>query len=305
MRAAVLLLLLGGCLIVETYQEDVGDVCPSESEQPDVLGGAAGPIALSGDQIYYLRTPGTIARIGIGGGAITDLVTVDPPPLWLVVDASSIYWAGLDNIIWKAPLTGAVSTRLVEGIVNLTALAVDDVGLVYAAEGLYRVRHADGVVEPLAEAQLVSGLAHYAGTYFFADVALSLIRRAPPLADLAMALYPGPVVADDRAVYYYEHGEATLEANGAIRLVTPEGGGTPIPTLENMRGPVVAMVMDADDLYFAIDVTGDYRIKRVSRFGGKSTVLACRYVPDAPVFLAHDEAYVYWSDTSKLYRRAK
>ena len=301
MRAAVLLPLLSGCLIVDTYEEGVGEVCPEM--RPEALASAAGPLAVFGDQIYYERTPTTLSRISTSGGAITDLVNIEQPAITLVVDASGAYWGATDNTLTKAPLTGAIKTLIAYNLTNLTNITVDDVGLVYAAGGLFRVRHADNTTEMLAPAELVSGLAQYAGTYFFADVGLGVIRRAPPVVDLAFATYPGPVVVDDRALYYYEYGNPN-DAMGAIRVMDPNGG-EPMEVVSRMFSPVVSMVMDADNVFYATDVVGDYRIKQLSRASGEVKLLACNFTPDAFVYLAQDDAFVYWSDTVQIYRAPK
>src|SRR5262245_61529537 len=108
MRAAVLLLALSGCLIVDTYEDNPGEVCPENT--PEVVTAAVGPLTISGDQIYYIRTPRALSRIATSGGAITDLTAVTDVPEWLVVDAASAYWAALTNTITKAPLTGGTSS---------------------------------------------------------------------------------------------------------------------------------------------------------------------------------------------------
>lgn len=303
MRASVLLLMLGGCLIVEVSDENTGGVCPPEQWQ--VITGASGPLALSGDQIYYIRAGTALSRIATSGGPITDLAPVLGNPWWLVVDASSAYWAVYPGFIDKAPLTGGVSTAVADDITEITNLAVDNIGIVYASSGLYRIRHSDGTVEMLADGEAISGVAQYNGTYFFADVGLGMIRRTQPVVDLATARFPGALTADDRGVYYYENGmPSETEAGGAIRVIDPQGG-SPVAIVENMRAPAVAMALDAENLFFATNVAGDYRILRVSRSGGQVRRLACNYSRDAPTYLALDADFVYWSDAKQIYRIAK
>src|SRR5262245_63137032 len=155
MRSAVLALLLGGCLIVKTY--DLEDKSCPKGAEPEFLTDSSGAMMLLGDLIYFTRTPNTISSMPKGGGRATDLAQIMLPPRFMVAHGNTLYWA-TDSAIEKAPVTGGMTETVLDTLTNVTALDVDDVGLVYVDVNLYRLRHDDGTVETISDGAAIAGM---------------------------------------------------------------------------------------------------------------------------------------------------
>jgi hypothetical protein len=65
------------------------------------------------------------------------------------------------------------------------------------------------------------------------------------------------------------------------------------------------LATDADNVYFVTTYGSEYRIKKVSRFGGKVETLACGRHDSTQLFLEQLDDHVYWTDAHGLYRVRK
>jgi hypothetical protein len=296
MRAAVCAVLLGGCLIVRTTDEPVEDPCPSEL--PSVLAAADGPLAV-GDAIYFVGANGTLSRIGFDGGPVSELTTERVRASNLVVDTTDLYWTS-DAAVVRQPLDGRAPFAIAEGYVGFTALAIDDASVVWASDGgLDRWSKADQIVTHLDDGQLILGLGLSDGVAYYSQTSANRVRRTPPTQDLAQARFPGPLVVDERGVYFYEAADPFVEYAGALRLVPREGG--PAVTTADGLAVVLALATDDTHLYFATAYGLLYRIKAVSRFGGTVRTLACGAFEQQRVYFAVHDGVVLWADGSWLY----
>jgi len=290
--------LLGGCLIVRTTEDQIEEPCP---EWPvEALAEAAGRFVISGDVIYFVAASGTLARIPLAGGEVSEL-TLEPVRVNAFArDADALYWTG-DSKIVRWPFDGTPSYTLAEGYPGLTELVVDDTSVVWAsAVGLQRWSKADETVTVLDDAPFVLGLGAFAGVYYYSETDGDKVWRTPPPEELALAHFPGPLVVDESGVYYYEVNDAFVLYAGAIRHV-PLDGGEVVTTIDDLY-PVLDLAMDAEQLYFVTAYGVEYRIKQVSRQGGKATTLACGSFRQERVVLDVAGDHLYWSDNEQLYR---
>jgi hypothetical protein len=297
MRIAACAVLLSGCLIARTMDEPVEDPCPAGA--PEALAAASGPFALA-DAIYFLGANGTLSRVSFDGGVVSELTTANDHASSMAVDASHIYWAS-DTAIVRKPLAGGAELSIANGYNALSELAVDDTSVVWASSGgLDRWSKVDQTVEHLDDGSLILGLGISDGIYYYSQTHANRVRRTPPLQDLAQARFPGPLVVDERGVYYYEAADPFIEYAGALRLV-PRDGGEVVTTATGLS-PVIDLASDDLNLYFATAYGVLYRIKEVSRFGGNVRTLACGPFHQQRLHIAVRDGVVFWVDGDQLYR---
>jgi hypothetical protein len=297
MRSALLAMLLGGCLIVRTQEEVVDDPCPEL--QPERLVTVSGPFVL-GDAVYFIAGNGTVSRLAFDGGPVSELTTAAISTRVIAADATDLYWSRNDAIVRK-PLAGGAAYAIAEGFPDVTALVVDDTSVVWASRsGLSRWDKSSKQVDTLDTAELVLGLGSFAGSYYYSDTHGDRVRKAPPATDVTEAHFPGPLVVDDRGVYFFEAGDPFVDFGGALRLV-PVDGGEVVTTAKDLA-PVLALAADDNNLYFTSAYDSRYRVKQVSRFGGSVRTLACGVFVDQQVPVAVAGGFVYFADGRFLYR---
>lgn len=300
-RCAAVALALGGCLIVRTHEEAIEDPCPAS--EPELLAEASGPFVLA-DAIYFIGANGTLSRLPLDGGPVSELTTEPVRARQMAADATDMYWID-DFTIVQRPLAGGAPTVIADGYPDLTVLAVDDTSIVWASSsGLDRFRKADQTIEHLDDADQIFGLGAWDGAYYYSDTRGEAVRRAPPVQDLIVAHSPGPLVVNESGVYFYDVAEPFAEFGGEIRLV-PHEGGAAVRTVRD-QPLAVALAADGTDLMFATAREAEYRIKQVSRFGGEVHTLACgRLETQIQIYLAAAPPFVYYVDGRGLYRIAK
>jgi len=300
MRSAVLAPLLGGCLIVNTYDEPIDDPCPTVT--PALITEGIGPIALVDDTIYFARTPTMLARVPASGGEVTDLASFPGDPQMLAANATTVYWATGTNDVLRVPVTGGTPYEVANTLPSFFALIADDTGAIYGANGLWRIRASDDLMEHLGDGDIIVSIAAHDHTYFYVDLSANQVRRATPTVDLAHVDLPGPIAADDKAVYYVDEIDPFNDHDVKLLAIAPDGGA-PVTTASELHY-ISEILLDATNVYLLATSSGGFRIQRVSRFGGSVETLACPS-PSPPVYLAHDATYLYWSDGHALYRLPK
>jgi hypothetical protein len=297
MRAVALALLLGGCLIVRTSEATVEDVCPTV--EPELMSYAVGPFAISVD-VYFISANGTLARLPYDGGVPVELTRNRLDAAELAVDADAVYWAANDAIV-RQPFDGSSPSGIAVNQRYVTRLLVDDDSVVWAgSEGLLRWTKADQQVALLSESDQILGLDAANGMYFYTDARNGVVRRTPQDLLLANSSFPGPLTVTSGGVYFYELLDPVDDYAGALRLVPIDGG--PLVTTANDLTVVLQMDSDDNDIYLATALENEYRIKRVSRFGGAPRTLACGRFEDRPIRHARTPQHVWWADGNALYR---
>jgi hypothetical protein len=299
-RYALCAACLGGCLIVRATDDRVPDPCPNS--EPELLADANGAFVIT-DAIYFTGANGTLSRIELDGGPVTELTLDNTLATVLGADADYIYHTQRSDIV-RRRFDGHDATTIASGFVSVTDIIVDDTSIVWSSTtGVDRWSKADGTIEHLDDGSLIAGLGAYGGKYYYSSTHNEAVRRAPPVEDLTTARYPGPLLVDDTGVTFYQVGEEFVDYAGTIDRVPHDGGA--LTTIARDLLPVTALVADATDLYFATGYAGLYRIQRVSRLGGDVTALACRPFQQQRIRIAVAGAYIYWTDGASLYRLPK
>lgn len=279
----------------------IDDPCPPT--QPVILADATGAFVLHGDMIYFVGATGVLSRVGVDGGAVSELSTDHARPIVMAADDTHLYWA-TDGTIIRMPIAGGAASQIALGYGDITHVVVDDTSVVWASSsGLERWTKADEAVTHLDDAREVLGLGAFEGVYYFSDHYAMALRRTPPAQTIADAMLPGPLVVDASGVYYYDIEDRYADHGGAIRLV-PRDGGTPVTTASKISA-IHDLAADATDLLFPSIYAAQYRIQQVSRFGGDVRTLACGFYRGQRMFIAVANEFVYWSDDTGLYRTGK
>lgn len=288
--------LIGGCLIVRTEEEIVDDPCPREA--PELIADASGPLVVA-DTIYFIGANGTLSRVALDGGTVSELGTEQLATNVLAADATALYWATETGIVRKP--FDASPQLIADGFLDIAALVVDDASVAWAsASGLDRWSKSDQTVTHLDDVSPIFGLGVSDGLHYYSAHGLDTVRRAPPIQDIAQARSPGPLVVDDQGIYFYDVDDPFAKYGGALRLV-PRDGGVAVTTAENIS-LVLDLASDDSSLYFASVFDDEYRIKRVSRFGGTVRTLACGRWHQQRIHVSVLAEHVYWSDGRGLYR---
>jgi hypothetical protein len=204
---------------------------------------------------------GTINAIPLtGAGAPTTLVTGQPSPAGVAVDASHIYWATAATrvttaAIEEAPLTGGHPTALVHtGLESPAGVAVD-------ASHIYWADFGSGTV---SERPLTGGI----------TITLYSSRLAAPTG----------VAVDSGHVYWANSGNGTINE-------TPLTGG-PVTTLFSGQAQPWGVAVDSGHIYWTN--SGDGTIKAAPLAGGPVTTLVSGQ--DSPEGLAVDSGHLYWAN---------
>lgn len=247
------------------------------------------------EPVFVLRAgaslAGAMTNIGgtvVGAGKVqiqaTDLATFAPAshapgliaaqqgaPLGLALSAGHVYWtqrpgSGQTGNVMRAALSAAAASTAGQPEVFVPGAERGDPRHLFIA--------ADGYL-----------YLSYGGT----GAGDGGIARVPlgggTTAKLAPATAPGPLAADDNAVYFVD-GEALMRADLS--------GGAPV-TLAQTGAKPAALLSEGDSLYWVNrgTIAGfDGRVMRVAKQGGAATALATGQAE--PISLAMDQDHVYW-----------
>jgi hypothetical protein len=100
-------------------------------------------IASDGQFVYFGTNDGTLAKVPIGGGTVTTLISDSSlgAAADVAVDSAYVYWANESDpgSVFRIPLQGGVVETLATGQVSPYAIAVD-------ASSVYWVNQGDGPV---------------------------------------------------------------------------------------------------------------------------------------------------------------
>ena len=116
---------------------------------------APGGVATYAGYVYWVGTgDGTVRRTRDDGtGGVESVSSGENTPVALAVDASGVYWinAGtspdyLDGALRRADLTGGTVTTMMPGVVNVQAMAIDDVDVYVCSAGTPGGKYHDGTI---------------------------------------------------------------------------------------------------------------------------------------------------------------
>jgi hypothetical protein len=254
------------------------DILPTDVDEPVFVLRAAASGAIS-------NLGGTVVSAGRVQIQTTDLATFAPAshapaliagqqgaPLGLAVSASHVYWTqrpgqGQAGNVMRAALSAAAASTAGQPEVFVAGTELAD------------PRHL-----------LIAGGSLYVG-YGGTGTGDGGIARVPlgggAATKLAPATAPGPMVVDERAVYFVD-GEAILRAELS--------GGAPV-TLSQTGAKPMALLADEDSLYWVNrgTIAGfDGRVMRVAKKGGAATELATGQAEPVSLALDLDQDHVYW-----------
>jgi hypothetical protein len=249
-----------------------------------------GSIAVDATSLYWtnlgalgggktaIRSPGSVAKMPIGGGTPITLATGQILPFGIVVDATSAYWADQGDSadvppgvpaggsLLKVPLAGGDVVTLASGQ-RPGGLAIDLTNLYWTNQGVTGDTDGTVMTMPLAGGSPV------------------------PLATGQNA--PRGIAVDDTRVYWTNQGSTGTD--GAI-LSVPIGGGD-VTVLASNRSEPFVLVAQGDSLYW---MDGGNALPglmgvllEMAKTGGAPVVLASAM---APVTIAAGPAAVYWAD---------
>jgi hypothetical protein len=116
---------------------------------------APGGVAAYAGYVYWVNTgDGTVRRTRDDGtGGVEGVSSGENTPVAVAVDASGVYWinAGtspdyLDGALRRADLTGGTATTMMSGVVNVQAMAIDDVDAYVCSAGTPGGQYHDGTI---------------------------------------------------------------------------------------------------------------------------------------------------------------
>jgi hypothetical protein len=223
-------------------------------------------VAVTPTSLYWTSFDGIVGEVSLDGSMVATLVSTQeptPPPFFLALDSSSLYWTTqTDNTIGtvvKMPLS------------------------------------APGSFTTLATGQALSeGIGVANGTVFWADettvspnvgTIMSTPAATGTVSVVATVDAPHTVAVDGTNIYW-------TSAAGAV-VKAPQGGGSPV-TLAPGNVPN-GIAVDGESVYWA-DTNGGALMK-VAIGGGTPTTLAST---SAPQFVAVDGTSVYWTTSAEV-----
>jgi hypothetical protein len=300
-RAALLVSvvpLLGGCLIVRTHELVIEDECPTI--EPTRIADASGPFVIASG-VYFFGRGGVLSYVDYEGGAISELTNQGVNAVQLAADATGLYWATFDGAIVRRPYDGSPEI-IAEGFTSITQLVVTAEHVTWAShEGLVQWRKADQTISIVDASDAILGLDADDTSYYLSDARTGVVRRTEPPLELAHFAFPGPLAVSAGNVYFYEAGEDPFaDYAGSLRIVPSDGGSAAI-TAKDLP-PVLDIAGDGMHLVLGTAHASEYRIKRVSRFGGAVRTMACGRFGQQPLYVAINPLHLWWSDSAGLYR---
>jgi hypothetical protein len=240
------------------------------------VGGLPVSVAADASYVYWVSsvddsidfgTTGSVNRMPLGGGPVTQLATGQDDPISIAVDGTHVYWINRGTppyvgtgSVNEVPLGGGSVTTLVSGLTSVNSVATDGTHVYWANSGagtINEVPVGGGSVTALATGQTS----------------------------------PYGLVLDGTHAYWAN--ADTGSSNGTENRISLGGGSvTPLATGLNHPG---SPALDGTHLYWTV---GDGSVKKVPLGGGSVTTLTPTGVAGGPV--ATDGTSVYWFVTSTI-----
>jgi hypothetical protein len=269
-------------------------------------------LAIDQTSVYWTNAGrgayGSVAKVNIGGGAVTTIAPLRDAPASVAVDLESIYWVESVRALMSTPLSGGALTTLATSSVKNIAL---DAHVIYWPTGGV----VDGAIESVPKVgglptTLLSGLssptniAVDSGTLYWNEDYGALLRM-PTASGLPVTVVSGQenlsslFVGAARATW----AAASTDGNGSS-VVTDllSGSGAPITLASGQPSSDGALAITADtvNVYWTTFGTGlsDGTIMSIPLGGGPPVTLAS--AQDGPTAIAVDATSVYWTTASTV-----
>jgi hypothetical protein len=235
-----------------------------------LAGGQLSPyqLAIDGDSVYWANTGAgnaddiSVAKVPLGGGAVTVLVRGVPTPRGIVVDSSRVYFAAGPDVGLGSGPAGLMSVPLAGGAVSLVATGFVNDPIAIGSRGVY-------------------------GSSYSRD----LLLEAPFGGGAAVALTPGDVLSGSDTTYgiavdaHWIYWTQWMDPTTVLKAPIEGGAAT---TLTSAPGAGFGIAVDATSIYFATE----RGIMKVALTGGPATTLST----SAGIGIAIDDAYVYFTN---------
>jgi hypothetical protein len=261
-------------------------------------------LAIDGDSVYWANDGAqndgdvSVAKVPLGGGAVTALVSGVRSPNGIAVDRSRVYFCGLgaDSVqLLSVPLAGGplsvVATGFTNDPITIGPLGVygSGPGRILAAPltgGAARPVVPDGTLDPSSfETYGIAVDAHSVYWTMFGDP--MSVMQAPlgggPAKTLTSAAGPGEGLAVDADAIYFATGRGIMKV--------PLTGGT---TTVLSSWPAAGIAIDTAYVYFTNFDAAEGAVRKVAKSGGATITLATGQL--LPWGIAVDATSVYWTD---------
>jgi hypothetical protein len=275
-------------------------VAPSTAQCTDgrcvttLASGISGPydVRVDATDVYFdgfYNSPGFVAKVPIGGGAVTTLVQgMGQQPMGLAIDATNLYWVddGAGTVMAN-PLAGGPAVTLASGQTTPSRIAVDRTNVYWTNDvpgTVMKMPIAGGTPIALATGQNQPYPLTVDATNVYYGTQTSLMKV--PLdgggpVTLASGVLPIGVAVDSSFAYF---------TSGASVMRVPLAGGTTV-TLATGANPMF-IVLDGTNVYWADDNAGT--VMKAPVAGGSATTLASG--AGEAFGIAVDATSVYWAD---------
>jgi hypothetical protein len=282
--------------------------------------------AVNGGFVYFGDESGVVWRVPREGGVPpTELARIPSEVLWVEVDATRVYFAGLSGQftadIFSIPKNGGAMTTVASAVLTPGAFATDAQFIYWASVGTFagedilsdgavrRVAKTGGAVQTLASGlSFPLGLTLAGGNVYFGESGIAVgntssgLRRVPvdggAVTKLLEGLAVGPIAVDDTNAYFavFRLGTGLIDI---LRL--PLSGGTPFTLVANLDF-ADGLVIQSGNLYYTAVLNEMGSIQAITLPSGAQRVI--REVDTRTGRLAFDECLIYYATGTETIARS-
>jgi hypothetical protein len=265
-------------------------------------------IAVDEFSLYFIKQDGSLKSVPLDGGPTRELATGITDPRHIVLSEDAVYLGtSLGTVAW-GPKAGGAAEPLIEGEPDIMGLAVDKTHVYFTAgDRIQAVSLADAVQEALVEDQIYpdtlaqsGGFLHWSGGPAYSSVQRVSVAGGT-VASLAVA--PSRIVAigADPSFVYWSRIDPELGV-GTLSRALPDGADERVIATD--QAEIFRIVGDQDNVYWSSHVDGSLSMAPTD---GGAQPYAFSFGPSGPVFLAQDEAFLYYAryEAGNIYARPK
>lgn len=282
--------------------------------------------AVSGGFVYFGDENGVVWRVPREGATPpAELARIPGEVLWVEVDATRVYFAGLSGEltadIFSIPKDGGAMTTIASAVLTPGAFATDAQFIYWVSLGTVAGEDflSDGAVRRMAKSggavqTLVSGLSFpiavtvAGGNVYYGETGIGLgntsagLRRVPVDGGAVTKLFdslPVGSIAVDAANAYFAVFRLGTGLVDILRI--PIGGGTPA-VLAGSLDFADGLVVQSNDLYYVAESNESGSIEAISLPNGFPRVI--RQVEIRLARLAFDECLIYYATSAETIARS-